>query len=68
MPKRKHQFTLTVDLGNEAMRTGQHLCATLRRLAALIEEYDSGNIAAGSVMDANGLKVGRWTLDLPGKE
>jgi hypothetical protein len=67
MPKTKHQFTLTIDLGNASMRTGHDIAHALAKVATLIEERVDGNIAAGSIMDANGNKVGRWALDLPSK-
>lgn len=53
-------FTLTIELGNDAMQTGRDVSDALKQVASkvhscLIEE-DYGN----SIRDENGNKVGEW--------
>jgi hypothetical protein len=65
MSKTKNEFTCTIKLGNAAMLTGRDVAEALRKLAGLVEEYNAGNIIAGSIRDTNGNVVGRYSLSLP---
>ena len=66
------KFTLTINLGNDAMRTGEDLAAALHAVADklaslggdpvedLIEDdYD----ASGRIRDENGNTCGRWGIN-----
>lgn len=66
--KSARQFTLSINLGNDAMRTSAHVAAFLRKLASMIEAYEPGNIVGSGIFDENGNKVGSWSLDLPGEK
>lgn len=59
-------LTVTLELGNDAMRTGADLAGALERIGAAIAatvDDTAGTIAAGTVRDDNGNTVGRWTLE-----
>ena len=58
------RFDLHIDLGNDAMQTGEDVAEALRRIATKLER--SGH-ESGLVMDLNGNKVGTWELS-EGKE
>jgi hypothetical protein len=52
-------FTLTIDLGNDAMQREEDIARALRRIADRID----GGATDGAVMDDNGNKVGSWVVD-----
>ena len=63
------KFTLTIELGNEAMSDGAAIAAALRKEASVIEHYDEGGLArwdgkglSSSFRDTNGNKVGKWKV------
>jgi hypothetical protein len=56
------QFTLTIDLGNDAMSTPSDIADALRKLAGRIETID-GYLGDGVVRDVNGNTVGHWALE-----
>lgn len=51
------KFTVTIELGNDAMRTKAHLSTALKSVALLVPKQESGIIR-----DINGNKVGEWAL------
>ena len=51
-------FTLSIELGNEAMQTGEDAARALREVATGLDQgYDKGRI-----VDDNGNAVGKWSL------
>ena len=64
------KFTLTINLGNDAMKTGEDLAAALHavadKLAALggdpIEEDRDDFDGSGRIRDDNGNGVGAWMV------
>lgn len=58
------QFTLQIEMGNEAMRTYADIAGAVRRIFAdfanrpELLQYD-----AGRIYDVNGNKVGTWSAD-----
>lgn len=51
-------FTLTIRLGNEAMRDTDDITAALQSVAAKVAKGQHD----GTIMDTNGNRVGSWTL------
>jgi hypothetical protein len=61
------EFVLHIELGNEAMRTRQHVAKALTDLAKrLVDErmtpQDEDLIDDGRIMDLNGNLVGEWAF------
>ena len=57
------QFELTIRLGNAAMQTAADVADALRRAADWIEEYAAMEHGeAVTLLDANGNRVGAWTV------
>ena len=61
------KFTLKIELGNEAMETGEDVAIALRKQADYIAtRYSMGNIQTANawhnIMDENGNTVGHWTV------
>lgn len=59
------KFTLTIDLGDDAMQTGDDIANALRGIAVLVaEEYGSSPAFPdiGRVADVNGNTVGTWKV------
>ena len=58
------QFTLTIELGNDAMQTANDIEGVLRklgqRLPYISDPPEDGD--EGSIMDDNGNKVGSWSI------
>ena len=65
------QFKLTIELGNDAMQTGEDIAAALHHTADRVEsaieytEEEDGSFttlehSGGPIMDENGNKVGAW--------
>jgi hypothetical protein len=50
-------FTLTIELGNDAMRKRRHVASALRDVANAIGQ---GQADEGRIRDENGNTVGRW--------
>ena len=57
------QFTLTIELGNEAMQTPRNVAAALKRVSAAINAGDWHPGHTKSIMDPNGNRVGSWKFD-----
>ena len=57
-------FTLTIELGNDAMQTGTDVGAALRALAWRMDSVGdtSPEGRSGLVRDDNGNKVGAWAV------
>lgn len=58
-------FRLDVELGNDAMRSPEHVADVLRDVA---DRLSSPNTRRGNVRDVNGNTVGRYALELPAPE
>ena len=56
------QFTITIKLGDDAMRHGNHVARALRIVAKKIEDLGFSCANGGGIMDANGNKVGEWEV------
>jgi DUF917 family protein len=57
-------FTLTIELGNDAMQDAQDVADALRAAADYIEQSGGfDHIDAGKVRDVNGNTVGEWAVD-----
>lgn len=57
------KFTLTIELGNEAMQTGADIATALREVADKMDSaYGHHAIEAdnGRIRDLNGNTVGKW--------
>ena len=59
------QFTLTIALGNEAMRTDGDIADALRQVAVLFAGNDFEDITPedGPIRDVNGNTVGSWIVE-----
>ena len=62
------KFTLTIDLGNDAMQTYADLRAALKYVSAYTREYRGRDEALepydnALVRDVNGNTVGGWTIE-----
>lgn len=62
------KFSITVNMGNDSMRTSEDLARTLRHLADRIEQGDHMNDARGGIMtlpirDYNGNRCGWYTFN-----
>jgi hypothetical protein len=57
------RFTLTVELGGAAIKTGETLAELLVRIAPTVERCVGADLAdcIGTVRDLDGKKVGTWT-------
>jgi hypothetical protein len=56
--KAPEKFTLNIELGNEAMQTGEDVARALRAVAKKLD----GGADSGRVQDENGNTVGEWDL------
>jgi len=56
-----NQFSIKIELGNDAMRTRRDVVRVLRELAATID--DGSKREEGKIRDANGNSVGSWSFD-----
>jgi hypothetical protein len=63
------KFTLTIDLGNDAMSTRGDVRRVLERTAGVIAEANDGHFTHPGhvfpVKDTNGNTVGSWTVEEP---
>ena len=58
------KFTLTIEMGNEAMRTYADIAGATRRIFAdFANRPELLQDDAGRIYDANGNKVGTWSAD-----
>ena len=55
-----NRFTLTIDLGNDAMRARRHVARALADLAKKMPHEDRTD---GKILDENGNSVGRWEFN-----
>ncbi len=59
------RFTLTIELGNDAMLTGQDIATALRKVAGQVAVQLEGEIKmadCAKIRDANGNTVGLWEV------
>lgn len=54
-------FTLTIELGNDAMQAPEDVARALRRVAVDVERVEFTPLPV-HVRDANGNTVGRWEV------
>lgn len=57
------EFTLSIDLGNAAMRGPEHVAAALRDVAEDLHSAGGFGGSPGRIRDANGNTVGEWSVD-----
>ena len=55
-------FTLTIELGNDAMQNASDVARALRKLAGKIDLREFDKIDGGKIMDVNGNSVGEWEV------
>ena len=53
------KFSLTIELGNDAMKNRFHIIKTLGQVAKKVAD----NQQSGKIMDVNGNSVGTWELE-----
>jgi hypothetical protein len=57
-------FTMTIELGNDAMQTYADLATATRRIFSdFARQHEPVEDNAGRIYDANGNKVGTWSID-----
>ena len=59
------RFTLEIELGNDAMQTGQDVAGALRKEAQRLAEFCKKDLrpgAEGLIRDVNGNTVGKWQV------
>lgn len=59
------QFTLKINLGNEAMQTGYDIAYAVRDVAFRLQDYgnlESMKSCKGTIQDINGNAVGLWSV------
>jgi hypothetical protein len=57
----RESFSLSIELGNDGMRSPEHVAGTLRTLAEYLDGTGGWqHIDAGTLRDANGNTVGQW--------
>ena len=60
------RFEATIEMGNDAMLTGEDLAGALRRIAKrLADEYqgEATGPCRGAIMDLNGNRAGSWVIE-----
>lgn len=64
-------FVLTIDLGNDAMRSGYDVQVALRKIGERVGAFrgvlDLVLGDRGSIRDENGNAIGRWEVAQPGE-
>ena len=55
-------FTLTIELGNDAMKTATDLSAAIKLVAARVKGADVNDETVSKVRDENGNTVGVWRI------
>ena len=58
-----NKFTLTIELGNDAMQDGGDVARALLKLAQRLEGNDFRRVDGGGIMDLNGNSVGKWEVE-----
>jgi hypothetical protein len=56
------KFSLTIELGNDAMQNASDVARALRKLAGKIDLREFDKIDGGKIMDVNGNSVGEWEV------
>lgn len=60
------KFTLEINLGNEAMQTGNDVAEALQGIVdRLVDTYDLSADMRGKLRDSNGNTVGHWEINEP---
>lgn len=57
------KFTLELDLGSDAMRTGEDVAAALAKVANLIGPWNPLFPGGRKILDENGNSVGSWEFE-----
>lgn len=57
-------FTLTIELGNDAMQDGSDIAGALRKVAGKLAGCSARDLVgnSGKIMDVNGNSVGEWEV------
>ncbi len=55
-------FTLTIELGNDAMQDGTDVASALRSVAKRVDGDSFTRVDGRKIMDANGNSVGTWEV------
>jgi len=64
LPEKAERFTLTIQLGNDAMQTWGDIANALRDTARRIEiDHDVESGDSAPIHDLNGNRVGKWHTD-----
>lgn len=58
--KMNGKFVLTIELGNDTMRTSSHVRTALLKTAEALKETPHKVGDSGSIRDSNGNTVGKW--------
>ena len=57
-------FTMTIEMGNDSMQTYADIAqATARIFSDFSRQHEEVEDNAGRIYDANGNKVGHWSID-----
>ena len=56
------KFTLSIELENEAMQTGDDVARALRKVAVQLRGHELNRDDGWKILDANGNTVGRWAV------
>lgn len=63
------KFSMTIELGNDAMQTHRHVAKALNELAERIKKAPFSKVGCepaqneGKIRDANGNTVGKWSIE-----
>ena len=58
------RFTLDIQMGNDAMQTYADIAAAVQRIFSdFARQHKNVEDNAGRIYDANGNKVGTWSID-----
>jgi hypothetical protein len=63
MAKPATKFTLTIELGNDAMRSSAHVASALRNVIASLQEFPRHVGDSKRIQDVNGNTVGEWSFE-----
>lgn len=55
-------FTLTIELGNDAMQTGFDVTRVLVEVGYKLDRHPLTKVDGGNILDANGNSVGQWEV------
>lgn len=56
------KFTVTIELGDDAMQDGQDVARALKEVARKVRDLRFSHADGGGIMDLNGNSVGKWEV------